>query len=46
MGITIVALVLFIAMVACWVVLPSSPSAAEIAPETEPAVRGTMQPTT
>jgi len=46
MGITIVALLLFIALVGCWVVLPGSPEAAEVAHEAETAVRGTMQPTT
>ena len=43
MGITIVALLLFIALVVCWVALPGSVAVTEAAHEAEPVVRGTMQ---
>jgi predicted secreted protein len=43
MGLTIVALVLFIAMIACWVVLPGSTRTTRETYEAEPGVQPTMQ---
>lgn len=42
MDLTIVALVLFLAMVACWVVLPSVPSKSAPRREVEPANQGSV----
>ena len=42
MDLTIVALVLFLAMVACWVVLPSAPSKSTPRHEAEPANPGSV----
>jgi hypothetical protein len=43
MGLTIVALLLFIAMVACWVMLPGSAGVTREAYEVEPSVQPAMR---
>jgi hypothetical protein len=44
MGITLVALLLFVALVVCWVMLPGSVAVTEAAYESEATVPATMQP--